>query len=186
MIVHRFPPVSPSIEAILRETAVRRRTEKLKQIANSRDVGDVYPATLERIRAQGEDRAWLGMDAIMWIAYSEWPLSPDQLCQALGVEIGSADLDSDNVPSIRSILNCGLGLVTVDSSSSVVRLIHFTLQEYILANPALFCSPHSMMAKVCMTNLNFGCIRSLWPAFRSPQHTARFLEYASCSWLAHA
>ena len=184
--VHRFLLVSLSIETILGETTIRRRKEKLKQMSNGRDVGGVYTATLERIRAQGEDRARLGMEAIMWVAYSERPLSPDELCQALGVEIGSTDLDNDNAPSIRTILNCGLGLVTVDSSSSVVRLVHFTLQEHILASPTLFCSPHSMIAEVCLTYLNFGCIKDLSPALDSPPPTTPFLEYASCYWREHA
>ena len=155
-------------------------------MSSGRDVGDVYAATLERVRAQKKDRARLGMEAIMWVAYSERPLSPEELCEALGVEIGSADLDSDNIPSIRTILNCGLGLVTVDSSSSVVRLVHFTLQEHILANPTLFCGPHSMIAEVCLTYLNFGCIRGLSPTLRSPPPTTPFLGYASRYWGAHA
>ena len=57
MILHRFLLVSLSIESILWETAIRRRREKLKQMSNGQNVGDVYAATLERIRAQGEDRA---------------------------------------------------------------------------------------------------------------------------------
>jgi len=155
-------------------------------MSSGQDVGDVYAATMERIGAQEKDRARLGMEAIMWVAYSERPLSPEELCEALGVEMGSAGLENDNVPSIRTILNCGLGLVTVDSSSSKVRLVHFTLQEHIQANPTLFCSPHSMIAEVCLTYLNFGCIRDLSPALRPPPPTAPFLEYASCYWGAHA
>ena len=155
-------------------------------MSNGQNVGDVYTATLERIRAQGEDRARLGMEAIMWIAYSERPLEPDELCQALSVELGSTDLDNDNAPSIRTILNCGLGLVTVDSSSSKARLVHFTLQEHIIANPALFCTPHAMIAEVCLTYLNFGCIRDLSPALHPFQPTTPFLQYASLYWGAHA
>jgi len=185
MIVHRFLLVSLSIETILGETTIRRRREKLKQMSNGQDVGDVYTATLERIRAQGEDRARLGMEAIMWIAHSERPLSPDELCQALGVAIGSTDLDNDNTPSIRTILNCGLGLVTVDSSSSKVRLVHFTLQEYILANPTVFYNPHSMIAEVCLTYLNFSSISELSPSLPSSPPTTPFLEYASLFWGAH-
>ena len=186
MILHRFLLVSLSIETILGETTIRRRREKLKQMSKGQNVGDVYTATLERIRAQGEGRARLGMKAIMWIAYSERPLGPDELCQALGVEIGSTDLDNDNAPSIRTILNCGLGLVTVDSSSSKTRLVHFTLQEHIIANPTLFCSPHSMIAEVCLTYLNFGYIRDLSPTLRPLPPTTPFLEYASDYWGAHA
>jgi len=154
-------------------------------MSNGQDVGDVYTATLERIRAQGEGRARLGMDAIMWIAYSERPLEPDELCQALGVAVGSTDLDNDNAPSIRTILNCGLGLVTVDSSSSKVRLVHFTLQEHILANPTLFYNSHSRIAEVCLTYLNFGCIRELSPILHPFPHTTPFLEYASRYWGKH-
>ena len=57
MILHRFLLVSLSIETILGETTIRRRREKLKQMSNGQNAGDVYAATLERIRAQGEDRA---------------------------------------------------------------------------------------------------------------------------------
>ena len=186
MIVHRFLLVSLSIETILGETTIRRRREKLKQMSKGQNVGDVYTATFERIRTQGEDRARLGMEAIMWIAYSERPLGPGELCQALGVEIGSTDLDNDNAPSIRTILNCGLGLVAIDSSSSKARLVHFTLQEHIIANPTLFCTPHSMIAEVCLTYLNFGCIRDLPPDLDPLPPTTPFLEYASRYWGAHA
>ena len=155
-------------------------------MSKGQNVGDVYTATLERIKAQGGDRARLGMEAIMWIAYSERPLEPDELCQALGVEIGSTDLDNDNAPSIRTILNCGLGLVTVDSSSSKVRLVHFTLKEHIMANPTLFCSPHSMIAEVCLTYLNFRCIRDLLPGLDPLPPTTPFLQYASRYWGAHS
>ena len=122
----------------------------------------------------------------MWVAHSELPLGPDELRQALGVEIGSKDMNNDNAPSIRTILNCALGLVIVDSSSSKVRLVHFALQEHILANPTLFDSPHSMIAEVCLTYLNFSCIKDLLPALSPLPSTTPFLQYASCSWGTHA
>jgi len=122
----------------------------------------------------------------MWVAYSERPLRPDELCQALGVEVGSKDLNGEDIPMIGTIMSCALGLVTVDSSSSTVRFVHFTLQEYILATPALFQSPHSMIAEVCLTYLDFECIRNLSPTLSSPPPTAPFLDYASCHWGAHA
>ena len=92
MIAHRFFLVSLSIKTILGETTIRRRREKLKQMSSGQDVGDVYNATLERIKAQRKDRARLGMEAIMWMAHSERPLEPHELCEALGVKIGSTDL----------------------------------------------------------------------------------------------
>jgi len=155
-------------------------------MSNGQDVGDVYTATFERIKGQDRARSRLGMEAIMWVAYSERPLKPGELCQALGVEVGSDDLNKDNTPNIRTIIRCGLGLVTVDSSSSTVRLVHFTLQEHILANPMLFPSPHSVIVEACLTYLNFAYIRGLSPTLSSPPPAAPFLEYASCYWGAHA
>jgi len=134
----RFLLVSLSIETILAEPTIYRRKEKLKQISKGQDVGDVYTTTFERIKGQENARSRLGMDAIMWIAYSERPLQPDELCQALGVEVGSKDLKKDSAPTMQTIMNCALGFITVDSSSSTVRLVHFTLQEYILLNHTLF------------------------------------------------
>jgi len=186
MIMHRFLLVSLSIEAILAEPTIHRRKERLKQMSKGQGVGDVYGATLERIKGQEEARSRLGMEAIMWIAYSERPLKPDELCQALGVEVGSGDLNKDNTPNIRTIIRCGLGLVTVDSSSSTVRLVHFTLQEHILANPIIFQSPHSVIVEACLTYLNFSYIMGLSPTLSSPPPAAPFLEYASCYWGVHA
>jgi len=177
--MNRFLLVSLTIKAILAETTIHLRKERLKQISKGQDVVEVYTSTFERIKAQEKARSRLGMEAIIWVAYSERPLQPDELCQALGVVVGSKDLNKDNTPTIRTITNCGLGLVTVDSSSTTVRPVHFTLQKYILANPTLFQSPHSAIAEVCLTYLNFACIRDISPAVSSPPPTTPFLEYAS-------
>ncbi|RPA90480.1 hypothetical protein L873DRAFT_1570948, partial [Choiromyces venosus 120613-1] len=114
-----------------------------------------YTVTLERIKAQKGSKSRLAMGVPMWISHSERPLKPEELCGALGVELETLDLDIDNVSSIRTTVACSLGLVTVDSSSSRVHLVHFTLQKYLHANPTLFQSPHSTMAEVCLTYLNF-------------------------------
>jgi hypothetical protein len=50
----------------------------------------------------------------MWVLYSERPLRGEELCHALGVEIGSGDLDPENVPALRTVLASCLGLVTVE------------------------------------------------------------------------
>ena len=145
-------------------------------------LGDVYGATLERIKAQKGGRSRLGMGALMWVSNSERPLKDSELCHALGVRMGSTDLDVENVPTIRTLIGCSLGLITVEASSSIVRLVHFTLQEYLSNNPSLFQSPHSMMAEVCLTYLNFRCVRELSPTLRSAPPIVPFVEYASCYW----
>jgi len=148
-------------------------------------LGDVYGTTLERIKAQKGSRSRLGTEALMWVSNSERPLKDSELCHALGVNIGSTDLDVENVPTIRTLIGCSLGLITVEASSSIVRLVHFTLQEYLSSNPGLFQSPHSMIAEVCLTYLNFRCVRELSPTLVSAPPTVPFVEYASCYWGKH-
>ena len=147
------------------------------------DLGDAYATTLARMMAQDDDRSRLGIEALMWVSNSERPLHTSELCHALGVKIGSAGLDLENIPGIGTILRCSLGLIT--ESSSTVQLVHFTLREYLSNNRSLFQSPHSMIAEVCLTYLNFQCVRQLSPTDISAPFTFPLLRYASCYWGKH-
>ena len=148
-------------------------------------IGDAYDTTIGRIKAQGGNRSRIGMAALMWISHSERPLNVDELRHALAVEIGSSDVNNNNIPSIRTVLGCCQGLVAVDKRSSTIRLIHFTLKEYLSHHADLFDRPHSNIAETCLTYLNFQTIKNLSahppPDFQGPP----FLEYASLYWGAH-
>ena len=147
---------------------------------------DVYDATIARIKAQNGDKSRLGMAALMWISHAERPLQADELCHALGVELGSSDFNSGNIPSMSTLVSCCQGLITVDKEASTVRLIHFTLQEYLSAHPDMFNRPHSATAEICLTYLNSQQVKAL---STSPNHDIRntpFLEYCSVYWGVHA
>ena len=85
-------------------------------------LSDAYTTSLARLKAQKGNKSVLGLKVLMWVLYSERPLQVEELCHALAVEIGSADLDPKNVPMLRTLQSCCLGLVTVEASSSTVRL----------------------------------------------------------------
>jgi len=184
-IMCRFLLASLNIEAILGEVTIGRRRKKLDKMTQGHGLSDAYTATLTRLKAQKGYKSVLGLKALMWVLYSERPLQAQELCHALGVEIGSADLDPKDVPGLRTLLASCLGLVTVEASSSTVRLVHFTLQEHLLSDPTLFHSPHSEIAEVCLTYLNFGCIRELPPTLHNAPETTPLLEYASVYWEGH-
>ena len=149
-------------------------------------LGDAYTATLGRVKAQKGNKSVLGLKVLMWVLYSQRPLRTEELRHALGVEIGSADLDPENVPALRTLVASSLGLVTIEASSSTVRLVHFTLQEHLLSDPTLFHSPHSAIAEVCLTYLLFKCVCDLPLALFSAPRTMPLLEYASYYWAEHA
>jgi len=174
------------MDAILGEITLHQRRKKLDEMIRGEALGDAYSVTLSRVKAQQRSRAKLGMEVLMWVSHAERLLHVDELCHALGVEEGSADLNVRNIPAIETLLACSLGLVTVEKSSSTVRLIHYTLQEYLSHNADLFLKPHSMIAEVCLTYLNFRRVRGLSPTLRSIPPALPFVEYASCHWGTHA
>jgi len=173
------------MDAILGEVTIRQRRKKLNEMTHGNGLSDVYTTTLTRLKAQKGYRSVLGLKVLMWVSYSERPLRAQELCDALGVDIGSADLDPDNIPALRTLVASCLGLVTIEASSSTVRLVHFTLQEHLSRDPTLFHSPHSTIAEVCLTYLNFECVRELSPNLRSAPATTPLLEYASVYWARH-
>ena len=151
----RFPPVSLNIEAILGEVTIGLRRKELEEMARGNGLSDAYTATLTRMKGQKGTKSVIGLKVLKWVLYLEWPLRAEELCHALAVEMGSRDLDSKKVPALRTLLSSCLGLVTIEASSSTVRLVHFTLQENLLSDPTLIPSPHSTIAEVCLTYLNF-------------------------------
>ena len=180
--MYRFLLVSLNIDAILGAITIRQRRKKLDEIIHGNRLGDAYTATLTQLRALKGDKSILGLKVLMWVLYSERTLQAQELCHALGVEIGSADLDPENVPALRTLVASCLGLVTVEASSSPVRLMHFTLQEHLFRDPTLFHSHHSTIAEVCLTYLNFRSVRDLSSTLHPAPAAIPLLEYAAVYW----
>ena len=185
MVVTRFLFASLGMDAILAGATIHQRRQALHRVANGLGFQDAYNTTLDRIRQQGGSKSKLGMAALMWAFRCERPLRLEELRHALGVELGVEDLSIDNVPSVRTVLGCTLGLVTIDKNTSTVRLLHFTLQQYLEQRSTLFVTAHSMMAEICLTYLNYRSIRALPPNLNTLE-TTPFLEYAACFWGTHA
>jgi len=150
------------------------------------ELGEVYGATIARIKAQDGDKSRLGMAALMWINHAERPLRADELCHALAVELGSTDFNIGNIPSISTLVSCCQGLIAVDKEASTVRLIHFTLQEYLSAHPDIFSRPYSAMAEICLTYLSSQQVKVLSASASSDSRNTPFLEYCSVYWGVHA
>ena len=181
----RFLLVSLNIKAILQATTLHRRREELGAATNGLGLAGAYDATIGRVKAQEGDRTRLGMAALMLISHSERLLNVGEICHALAVEIGSTDINTNNVPSIRTVLSCCQGLAVVDEGSSTIRLIHFTLKEYLSGHADLFDRPHSKIAETCLTYLNFPAIKDLSASPSPDPRGTPLLGYSSLYWGTH-
>src|ERR1700761_6188644 len=152
--ISRFLLVFLTIEAILQETTIYRRRQRLRAMENGLDLGDAYEATLGRIKAQSGEKARLGMAVLMWITHSKRPLGVDEICHAIAIQTGSNGLDSDDIPAISTLLGCCEGLATIDEGTSTIRLIHPTTRKYLCTDPDILDRAHSTMAETCLMYLN--------------------------------
>ena len=185
-MISSFLLVSLNIDAILAEIAPYQRRKKLDEMTKGEGLDDAYAATLSGMKTLQRSKWKLGMEVLMWVSHLERPLHVDELCHALGVEEGSMDLNIRNIPAVETLLSCTLGLITAEKSSSTVRHVHYTLQEYLSNNPNLFVKPHSTIAGVYLTYLNFRHVKGISPTVSSVPPIIPFIEYASCYWGAHA
>ncbi|KAG4261953.1 hypothetical protein FPRO03_11421 [Fusarium proliferatum] len=89
-----------------------------------------YETAMERILSQSPSHRDLAKRVIAWITCALRPLTVEELRHALAVEVGKAELNRDALPETNIILQVCVGLVTVGESDGIIRLVHYTTQEY--------------------------------------------------------
>ncbi|UKZ83461.1 hypothetical protein TrVFT333_011270 [Trichoderma virens FT-333] len=115
-----------------------------------------YGEAMGRIDCQHRDQQRLGRRVIAWITCARRPLMKLELQHALAVKFKDIILDEDNVRDVDTIKSVCAGLVTVDEESGIIRLVHYTTQEYF--NQTLnnwFPDAEAEIARVCCTYLSF-------------------------------
>jgi ankyrin repeat protein len=115
-----------------------------------------YQRVMERIEDQREGLRRLAKRALSWIVCSMRPLQPLELQHALAVEDDTSELDEKNMPNLADLVSACAGLVTVDGDGKIIRLVHYTAQEYFERTWTVwFPGAHVDIAKTCITALKF-------------------------------
>ncbi|KAF1937063.1 hypothetical protein EJ02DRAFT_357708, partial [Clathrospora elynae] len=90
----------------------------------------MYRATMKRIDDQAERDSELATRALMWVSNAARLLNAQELCSALSLEPDDTEFDTDNLLDIELIVSVCAGLVIVEEESEIIRLVHYTAQEY--------------------------------------------------------
>jgi ankyrin repeat protein len=151
-----------------------------------------YTAAMHRIESQVPDQADLGRQAITWITHARRQLTTLELQEALGVEVGQPGLDQDNLSDVDDIISACAGLVTLDAETDVLRLVHYTTQEYFdRTRQEWFSDAEATLTVTCITYLSFdaygegrGPLKSASDHVQNPQSS--LYEYAARYWGNHA
>lgn len=146
---------------------------------------------MERIKGQVKDQEELAKQVLMWITCAKRPLTTTELQQALAVEVGKLELDEDNLPQIEDMVSACAGLVTIDEESDIIRLVHYTTQEYFKRTQKdWFPDAELHIATTCVTYLSFSVFKSGFcrtdDGFEERLRSNPLYDYAAHNWRHHA
>ncbi|GKZ74668.1 hypothetical protein AnigIFM50267_001157 [Aspergillus niger] len=157
--------------------------------AGSEAYNDAYEDVMQRIEGQDIDSRKLAHDALSWINCVMRPLNTLELRHALAVE-AETEFDRDNIPFLDDIISVCAGLVTVDEESDVIRLVHYTAQEFFQRTwTRWFSNAHHGIATACVTYLSFDPFKT-GPCSTDMDFEARLdayplFSYAARNWGHH-
>ena len=122
----------------------------------SESLNQAFENTVRRIEDEPRNRREVALRSLMWVLRARRPLRVSELRHALAIQVGESQLDNDNLLQPRFIIECCAGLIVIDDKSSTVRLVHYTLQDYLQSiYQDRLAQDEIEIAKVCLTYICF-------------------------------
>ncbi|KAJ7434359.1 ankyrin repeat-containing domain protein [Mycena latifolia] len=170
------------IDSLLTKHTVKAVREALANMPG--DLNSTYDEVMERINQQNTEDRHLARRTLSWISNVKRLLHMFELQEALAVEEGTPQLDPDNLLAVDTILSVCAGLVVVNEEDGLVRLIHYTTQDYLdRIHTREFPLASAEITVTCITYLSFvGLAANL----HDPTKLFHFLDYAVEYCLIHA
>lgn len=168
---------------------VQSRLETLSK--GSKALEKAYEDAIKRIKGQLPEDAALASTVLSWIIYAQRALTIAEIRHALAVEPDQDDLNLDNLPDVEDIVSVCAGLVAIDEESNIIRLVHYTTQEYFEHIRDQW-NPNAQLeiTSTCLTYLSFAAFESgscsTDEEFESRLEQSVFLDYAARYWGIHA
>lgn len=182
----------PSIGAITDALKdLRKQCSYSDESQKVRVLTHAYEKATETIIGQEQGLRYLAIQILSWIVCATRPLSLLELRHALAVKAGTEEFNEDYIPDIEMMISACAGLVTTDKRSGIIRLVHYTTQEYFENTQShWFPEAHLMITKTCTTYLSY-------PKFASGSCESKvefgqrldsnpFYDYAAKNWGRHA
>jgi len=112
------------------------KTTKARVLITSRSfptgLADNLARNMDRIKAQHSQsraRADLALAILQWLSTAERQITTGELQHALACTEEGLELDGLTDPSL--FVDCCFGLVVVDKKTCVIRLVHFSVNEFL-------------------------------------------------------
>ncbi|KAJ7430746.1 ankyrin repeat-containing domain protein [Mycena latifolia] len=144
--------------------ATKNTIRALRDALNNmpKDIEHTYEDAMDRIDRQSEDDRKVARLVLIWISNAKRPLSIRELQEALAVEPGDTTFDSDNILDADVMLSVCAGLVVIDQTNHLVRLVHYTAQQYLdKVQSNRFPQAQVDITATCLTYLSFTIFKNL-------------------------
>jgi hypothetical protein len=120
-----------------------------------------YEEAMKRIKGHIADSRELAKQVLSWITFAKRLLTTLELQHALAVEIGESRLDEENIPDVVDVVSVCAGLVIVDEECNIVRLAHYTVQQYLERTQNIwFPDAQNYIAMTCVAYLSFDAFQT--------------------------
>ena len=140
---------------------IKKSLEMLPKGSNDLDLA--YHGAMQRVEDQMEGFRLLAKQLLGWLTYSQRPMTVKELQHALAIEPGTSDFDRDNLGDVHEIVGICAGLVIVDQETKIVRLVHYTTQDYFRRNSGrTMPSAQEDIAISCLTYLLYDNFEDGW------------------------
>jgi hypothetical protein len=187
----RFLLAQLHLDSLTDKTSPKAIKLALKRLPKGSDgLNIAYDEAMGRILTQKPGFRELAEQVLSWITYAQRPLTVRELQHALAVEPGEPELDEDNLSDVAELVSSCAGLVTVDQESDIVRLVHYTTQEYFdRVRLERFPRAEQHIATTCLSYLLFDvfleghCSSDKVLEARLQRHA--LLDYAARYWGVH-
>ncbi|KAK3942745.1 ankyrin repeat-containing domain protein [Diplogelasinospora grovesii] len=171
-------------------TRLKKQNTALGDDFKIQALGSAYDQAMERIRQQRPGVRDLAMQVLSWITCAMRPLMTCELQCALAIELGTSKIDEQNTVEIADMVAICAGLVTVDGESDIIRLAHYTTQEYFQRRQDhWFPDAEARITEALLTYLTFDAFKGGYCSdfdFIVRLDFNPLYDYASSNWAHHA
>ncbi|KAF4966314.1 hypothetical protein FSARC_5986 [Fusarium sarcochroum] len=168
------------LENTLAQLLERGERSDLEQV-----LGKAYDETMGRIFSQNARHKELARKVLSWIFFAKDKLTTDQVQHALAVKDGDTRLNAKGMNDRGLMVSVCCGLVIVDEASGIIRLVHYTTQEYLSDNEAQWCPDiqayltKQFVSYLLLRDFEEGAVRAAYDARSSSLREVSMLPYSS-------
>jgi ankyrin repeat protein len=158
------------------------------------ELDKTYEDAMERIQKQPEEESKLAMRLLLWITHTLRPLKVGEIQHAMAVMDFEPDqtlLNQEDLPDEALLITVCGGIAAIDHESRVLRLVHYTTQEYFEKHRAeTFPDAQLNISRSCIRYLSIKSFMegpcSTDTEMENRIETYELLDYASHNWGNHA